>query len=59
MISHLIYSCKPENVDTVICDGKVLMKNRNVLTIDEKKVIEKAELAKEELLGRKQLKYRN
>ncbi len=53
LISHLIYSCKGENVDTVICNGKILMRNRKVLTFDEKEIIEKAELAKEDLLERK------
>ncbi len=51
LISHIVYSCKGENVDTVICNGEILMKNRNILTIDEKEVMEKAELAKENLLN--------
>ncbi len=51
LISHIVYSCKGENVDTVICNGKILMRNRKVLTFDEKEVMEKAELAKENLLN--------
>jgi len=53
LISHLIYCCKGENVDTVICNGKILMKNRKLLSFNEKEIIEKAELTKEDLLERK------
>jgi 5-methylthioadenosine/S-adenosylhomocysteine deaminase len=51
--SHLVYAAQASDVDTVICNGKVLMKNRRVLTINENEVMEKAELAKEDLLSRK------
>jgi len=51
--SHLVYAAQASDVDTVICNGKVLMRNRKVLTINEKEIIEKAELAKEDLLSRK------
>ncbi|NIO44329.1 MAG: amidohydrolase family protein [Candidatus Aenigmarchaeota archaeon] len=50
LIPHLVYSCKGENVDTVICNGKILMKNREILTLDEKEVMKKAKLAKDDLL---------
>ncbi|MEM5778144.1 MAG: amidohydrolase [Candidatus Aenigmatarchaeota archaeon] len=51
--SHLVYAAQSSDVDTVICNGKILMKNRKVLTIDENETMEKAELAKKDLLERK------
>jgi len=38
MISALAYSSNSQDVDTVIVDGKVLMKGRELKTIDEEKV---------------------
>lgn len=40
--SNLVYSAHGENVDTVLIDGKVVMKDRKMLTIDEEEVITKA-----------------
>jgi 5-methylthioadenosine/S-adenosylhomocysteine deaminase len=51
--SHLVYSAQSSDVDTVICNGKILMRNRKVLNLNEKEVMEKAELTKEDLLSRK------
>lgn len=39
-ISHLVYSVQGSNVDTVIVDGKILMEDRQMKTMDEKQVIE-------------------
>jgi 5-methylthioadenosine/S-adenosylhomocysteine deaminase len=38
LISAIIYSANSADVDTVIIDGKIVMKNRKMLTIDEEKV---------------------
>jgi 5-methylthioadenosine/S-adenosylhomocysteine deaminase len=51
--SHLVYSAQASDVDTVICNGKILMRNRKVLNLNEKEIMEKAELTKEDLLSRK------
>jgi len=40
--SHLVYVSDEQDVVTVVVDGKVLMKNREILTIQTKKVKEKA-----------------
>ncbi len=40
IISGLVYSATGSEVDTVIVDGKVLMENRKLKTINEKKVYE-------------------
>lgn len=34
VISHLVYAIDSQDVDTVLVDGRVLMQNREVLTID-------------------------
>ncbi|MDH7607017.1 MAG: amidohydrolase [Candidatus Bathyarchaeota archaeon] len=49
----LVYSARGSDVDTVIVDGKILMENRQVKTLDEQAVIEKAERHAAELLARK------
>jgi 5-methylthioadenosine/S-adenosylhomocysteine deaminase len=49
----LVYSARGADVDTVIVDGKVLMENRRVKTLDEETVMEKAERSAADLLTRK------
>ena len=41
LISHLIYSADSSCIDTVIIDGKVIMLNQKILTINEEYVYEK------------------
>ncbi len=52
-ISHLVYSANGGDVDTVICNGEVLMKNRELLTLDEAMILEIAENASEDLLSKR------
>ena len=40
--SHLVYSAGGSEVDTVIINGKLIMENRDILTVDEGEIIEKA-----------------
>lgn len=48
LVSNLIYAASSNDVDTVIVDGKVLMKNREVLSLDEEKIkFETNKIAKE------------
>lgn len=54
--SLLVYSANGNDVDTVIVDGKILMKNRKVLVIDEEKILQKAQEIFEGLLGKSGLK---
>ncbi len=49
----LVYSARGSDVDTVIVEGKILMENGQVKTLDEQAVIEKAEKHAAELLARK------
>jgi 5-methylthioadenosine/S-adenosylhomocysteine deaminase len=39
--SHLVYAANGADVDTVIIDGKVVMENRRLLTIDENEIMQK------------------
>ncbi|MDD4082126.1 MAG: amidohydrolase [Sphaerochaetaceae bacterium] len=39
--SALVYSCSSENINTVISNGKILMKDRKLLTMDEKEICQK------------------
>lgn len=63
VVSLLVYNAAGSDVDTVIVDGKILMRHRKVLTIDEAKIMEEAQAAAEELLeqtgvARETLKFR-
>ena len=51
-VSHLVYSANGADVDTVICNGELLMKNRELQTIDEASVISLAEEASQDLLSK-------
>lgn len=50
--ADLVYSVQASDVDTVIVDGRVLMENRTVKTLDEETVMEKAQQAAYNLLRR-------
>ena len=50
--SHLVFAANGSCVDTTICDGKVLMEGRRILTIDEDEVIAKANEAFRDVVGR-------
>ena len=43
--SHLVYASKGINVDTVIVDGRILMLNKDVQTLNEEEVYKKAQEA--------------
>jgi len=51
-VSHLVYSARAADVDTVLVKGKIVMENREVKTVDIHKVMEMAEKTKEKLLTR-------
>jgi 5-methylthioadenosine/S-adenosylhomocysteine deaminase len=48
-VSNLIYSAKGSDVETVVVDGKVVVEKGKVKTVDEDRVIEKAERIRERL----------
>jgi len=50
--ANIVYSAHGSDVDTVIVDGKLLMKGRKVKTLDEEEVMQKAQQTASELLTR-------
>lgn len=52
VLSHLVYAAQASDVNTVISNGKILMRDRKVLTLNEKETMEKAELTKDDLISR-------
>jgi 5-methylthioadenosine/S-adenosylhomocysteine deaminase len=50
--SSIVYSVRGSDVDTVIVDGKILMENRQVKTLDEQAIMEKSQAAASNLLSR-------
>ncbi len=43
LVSNVVYSMNASAVDTVIVDGKVIMKDRKILTVDEEDSLKKAQ----------------
>jgi 5-methylthioadenosine/S-adenosylhomocysteine deaminase len=39
-VSNIVYSSNPSNVSDVIIDGKLVMKDRRMVTLDEEKALE-------------------
>lgn len=48
----LVYSAFGSDVETVIVDGKIVMRNRQVLTLDEERILKQAQATFERLLKR-------
>jgi len=51
--ANIVYSAHGSDVDTVVVDGKILMENKNVKTLEEEKVMLKAQKTATNLLKRK------
>lgn len=49
LYSLLAYSAKSTDVKTVIINGKIVMENRRLLTLDEERILQKAEEWKEKI----------
>jgi 5-methylthioadenosine/S-adenosylhomocysteine deaminase len=50
-ISQWVYSANAEDIDTVVCKGKILMEKRELKTIDQEKVKFLAQKWREKILG--------
>ncbi len=50
--SALVYNVSSRDVDTVIVDGRILMKDKRILVVDEKAVLAKARKVCEDLFAR-------
>ncbi|OAY32299.1 5-methylthioadenosine/S-adenosylhomocysteine deaminase [Manihot esculenta] len=51
-ISSLVYCMRTENIVSVMCNGKWIMKDKKILNVDEEEVISRAKEASGELLKR-------
>ena len=45
LFSHLVFAANGSCVDTTIIDGKTVMEGRRIVTVDEPKILEKANAA--------------
>ena len=52
LVSHLVYSATGSDVRDVIIDGKMVMENHKLLTLDEGRILEKMKGIKENILQR-------
>jgi len=52
LISHLVYAVRGSDVDTVMVNGKVVVENQVIKTVDERQVIQEATDAAKDLLER-------
>jgi 5-methylthioadenosine/S-adenosylhomocysteine deaminase len=52
LIPNIVYSGEGRDVETVIIDGKIVMENRKIQTIDEVKVLEESQKSSERILDR-------
>ena len=55
-VSHLAYAAQGSDVETVIIDGKIVMENRMVKTVDEERILEQANHRAAGLLDRAGIK---
>jgi 5-methylthioadenosine/S-adenosylhomocysteine deaminase len=54
LFSQLVHCAKSSDVETVIVDGDVLMQNRKLAMLEERRVIEEAQKANADLMRRLQ-----
>ena len=52
IISALVYSAQATDVDTVVIDGRLVMRDRRLLTLDERDVVARAAAEAKELINR-------
>ncbi|XP_030527688.1 5-methylthioadenosine/S-adenosylhomocysteine deaminase-like isoform X2 [Rhodamnia argentea] len=58
-ISGLVYCMRTENIDSVMCNGQWIMKDKRILSVNEEEVISLAKRASSELLRRAGIKIPN
>jgi len=54
--SQIVYCSKSHNVDTVIIDGKIVMKKGRITTLDEEKIVKKTQEVADDLIERSDVK---
>lgn len=53
LIAHTVYAAQSSDVDTVIIDGQVIMRNGQLLTIDEKEILKNVQRCADRLVREK------
>jgi 5-methylthioadenosine/S-adenosylhomocysteine deaminase len=53
VVSNLVFAANRNDVRTVLCDGKIVVKDRAPLTIDLEKVIEDGQMAMSQIASRR------
>jgi 5-methylthioadenosine/S-adenosylhomocysteine deaminase len=54
-VQNLVYSASGDSVETVFVDGKMIMENRKVLTVDEDEILNRCAELGEQVLARGKL----
>ncbi|WP_309493173.1 amidohydrolase [Candidatus Hecatella orcuttiae] len=54
ILANIVYAAQASDVDTVLVDGRIVMENRRLLTVNEEELMEKHTKATEELLERRE-----
>lgn len=52
LVSLLVYSANSTSVDTVLCNGKIVMEKGEVLTLDEERILHEAQAVAMDLVNR-------
>ncbi len=52
IVANIIYSAQASDVDTVIVDGQIIMKQRQITTFDEQEVLERCQAVAADLIRR-------
>jgi 5-methylthioadenosine/S-adenosylhomocysteine deaminase len=55
LVSSLVYSAQATDVETVIIDGQLVMRDKKLMTIDEKETVQQADVEKAKLFDRARL----
>lgn len=57
IVPNLVYCARGDEIDTVIVDGKILMEERKLLTIDEEKVMNEAQEAAQRMAEQPEVEH--
>ena len=58
-VANIVYTMSSENVDSTMCDGKWLMKEREVLVVNEKELLEKVKEQAKKVMNKAGVKITN
>lgn len=52
IVSHIVYAASGSDVSTTIIDGKIVMQDRKLVTLNEDEILKNAQKVSEDLLKR-------